>query len=169
MKKNSFSYLFLALILALYIFIFLNSPEHGLIALQKSSLILKEVMPILLLVLVLTALLNILVPSKKIAKYLGEKSGIKGWFIAVLGGLFSHGSSYVWYPILQDFRLHGAKDGLIISFFYARAIKLPWLPMMISYFGLSFTLVLTLYILIASVLQGLLADRLLTPLNNTNL
>ncbi len=51
---------------------------------------------------------------------------------------------------------------LIVAFFYASAIKLPWLPMMISYFGLGFTVALTFFILLGALIQGMLADRLLT-------
>jgi len=166
-KKNSFSYIFLALTIILYSFLALISPDKTLIALDKSFQILKEILPILVLVLFLTAALSVLLPTKTIQRYLGENSGKKGWFIAIAGGVLSHGSTYIWYPILQDFRLHGAKNGLIIAFFYARAIKLPWIPMMISYFGLSFTLLLSLYILIAAFLQGLISDRFLRQRNPT--
>ena len=164
MKKSRFSYLFLALTVVLYLFLAFASPDKSLLALEKSLKILTEILPVLTVVLMLTAALSILVPSKTIRKYLGKESGKKGWFIALAGGVLSHGSTYIWYPILQDFRLHGAKNGLIIAFFYARAIKLPWLPMMISYFGLSFTLILSLYIIIAAFLQGLIAERLLDPI-----
>jgi len=34
--------------------------------------------------------------------------------------------------------------------FYARAIKLPWLPVVVGYFGIAFTLVLTFYILLGA-------------------
>ena len=162
MKKNRFSYIFLISTVVLYITVFFVSPENAFCALDKSFQILKKILPVLTLVLILTAVLGILVHPKIISQYLGKNSGIKGWLISISGGVLSHGSTYIWYPILQDFRLHGAKDGLIIAFFYARAIKLPWIPMMISYFGLSFTLVLSLYIIISAFLQGLIAERLIT-------
>ena len=63
--------------------------------------------------------------------------------------------------MLSDLRSHGVRDGLIVTFFYARAIKLPWLPMMVAYFGTGFTIALTFYILLGAVLQGLIADKLL--------
>jgi len=67
---------------------------------------------------------------------------------------------YAWYGMLQDMRSHGLKDGLIATFMYARAVKLPLLPFMVDLFGLLFTVVMTLYILIASVLQGKVIDAL---------
>jgi uncharacterized membrane protein YraQ (UPF0718 family) len=161
-KTNRFSYIFLALTLALYLFVAFTSPDKAILALDKSMQILRQVVPILVIVLLLTALMNILIKPQTISKYLGNSSGIKGWFIALFGGVISHGSSYIWYPVLQDFRSHGARNGLIIAFLYARAIKLPWLPMMISYFGWGFTLVLTVYILIGAFIQGLISDGLLS-------
>jgi len=91
---------------------------------------------------------------------LGKESGFKGWVFALLGGILSHGSSYVWYPMLSELRKHGARDGLIVAFFYARAIKLPWLPVMVSYFGITFTLVLSVYILLGAWIQGLIVDKI---------
>ena len=131
-------------------------------ALTNSFKVLKTILPILLVVVLLMAIINSFIQPRKIAKHLGKESGMKGWVIALLSGLFSHGSGYVWYPMLSDLRRHGVRDGLIVAFFYARAIKLPWLPMMVSYFGLSFTIALTFYILLGALLQGLVADRFLS-------
>lgn len=130
-------------------------------ALTNSFKVLKTILPILLVVVLLMAVINSFIQPKKIAKHLGEESGMKGWAIALLSGLFSHGSGYVWYPMLSDLRSHGVRDGLIVTFFYARAIKLPWLPMMVSYFGLGFTITLTFYILLGALLQGFIAEKLL--------
>ncbi|MEN8147715.1 MAG: permease [Campylobacterota bacterium] len=131
-------------------------------ALTNSFKVLKTILPILLVVVLLMAVINSFIQPRKIAKHLGEESGMKGWVIALLGGLFSHGSGYVWYPMLSDLRRHGVRDGLTVAFFYARAIKLPWLPMMVGYFGTGFTIALTFYILLGALLQGLIADRLLS-------
>jgi len=57
-------------------------------------------------------------------------------------------------------RSHGLKDGLIATFMYARAVKLPLLPFMVDLFGLMFTIIMTLYILIAAVFQGKVIDAL---------
>ena len=105
------------------------------------------------------ALFNSFIDEKAISKYLGEESGTKGWLLALVGGILSHGPGYVWYPLLQNLREQGAKDGLIIAFVYVRAIKLPWLPLMVTYFGLSFTLVYTFYVVLGAYVQGMIADK----------
>jgi len=139
----------------------LFAPDKTLTAAEESLGILMKILPILLVVFFLTALLNTFLKPKSIAKHLGHGARLRGWFIALFGGILSHGPGYVWYPMLADLRSQGARDGLIVAFFYARAIKLPWLPVMISYFGIGFTLMLSFYILLGAWLQGLIADKLL--------
>lgn len=158
---NRSGWIMLTLVALLYLYAASANHAKTFDALLNSLDVLKSIAPILLVVILLMALINTLIQPKKIAKHLGKESGAKGWWIALLSGLFSHGSGYVWYPMLNDLRHHGVKEGLIVAFFYARAIKLPWLPMMISYFGLGFTIALTFYILFGAFLQGLIADRLL--------
>jgi uncharacterized membrane protein YraQ (UPF0718 family) len=151
----------LALTLLLYGAAAFFAPERALTAAEKSLGILAKIFPVLLVVFFLTALLNTFIRPKSIAKHLGSGSRLRGWFLALFGGVLSHGPGYVWYPLLADLRDQGARDGLVVAFLYARAIKLPWLPVMVSYFGLTFTLVLCFYILLGAWLQGIISDRLL--------
>ncbi|MBW1965627.1 MAG: hypothetical protein JRI40_10535 [Deltaproteobacteria bacterium] len=58
---------------------------------------------------------------------------------------------------LQD---QGVRPGLIAVFLYSRAIKLSLLPLLIYYFGWSFSIVFLFYILIGTLVQGWLVDRL---------
>jgi len=152
----------LGIVALLYLITFFLSPETGKQALAASGGVLKMIAPILLIVFFLMALLNTSIDSKYIAKHLGKESGVKGWLIALGGGILSHGPAYVWYPMLSEMREQGARDGLIVAFFYTRSIKLPWLPLMVSYFGLLFTVLLTFFVILSAWLQGLIADRLLS-------
>lgn len=157
---NRSGWIMLGITLTLYGITVFIDPSVARDAFDKSLNVVKMITPILLVVFFLMALLNTFIKPKSIAKHLGKESGAKGWSFALLGGILSHGSSYIWYPMLSELRDHGARDGLIVAFFYSRAIKLPWLPVMISYFGIAFTLVLTFYILLGAWIQGLLADKM---------
>jgi len=158
--KNRSGWIMLGMVSLLYLLAFLLDPSTGKASALAAFKTLKMIAPILLVVFFLMALLNTFINPKKIAEHLGEESGFKGWIIALAGGVLSHGPGYIWYPMLSDLRKHGARDGLIVAFFYARSIKLPWLPLMISYFGFSFTALLTLFILIGAWLQGVIVDLL---------
>ena len=158
--KNKTGIVLLLLVSMAYGVLFAFNEPKALSALIESSHVLLFIIPILLFVFFLMALLNTLVDEKSIAKHLGEGSALKGWSIALVSGILSPGSAYVWYPLLQDLRNKGVNDGLIITFLYARAIKIPWIPMMISYFGLSFTVIFSIYILVGALHQGMLANQL---------
>ncbi|RRS31974.1 MAG: permease [Epsilonproteobacteria bacterium (ex Lamellibrachia satsuma)] len=160
MKKNKSGLIMLGIVILLYAVLFSIKPDTTLDALGESLDVLKMIIPILLIVFFLMALLGTFIDEKAISKHLGEESGAKGWLLALVGGILSHGPGYVWYPLLQNLREQGARDGLVIAFVYARAIKIPWLPLMISYFGWIFTLVYTFYVVLGAYLQGVIADKL---------
>ena len=158
--KSKSGYIMLGVVCILYIFLYFFNAEKTVASLFASLKVLKMIAPILLIVFFLMALLNTFIDEKSIAKHLGKESGAKGWFIALFGGILSHGPGYIWYPMLQELRNKGALDGLVVAFLYARSIKLPWLPLMISYFGISFTIVLSFYIVLGAFLQGVITNRL---------
>lgn len=145
---------FLAVVISAYTLLFLINDQKAITAIQKSGAVLAKILPIFLTVILLTSLLNYFLQPKKIAAHLGEESGIKGWLWALASGVVSHGPMYAWYPLFEDLLDHGMKKGLIVTFFASRTIKLPMLPIMIDYFGWRFTLILTLYILVAALVQG---------------
>jgi uncharacterized membrane protein YraQ (UPF0718 family) len=54
----------------------------------------------------------------------------------------------------------GMEDSLVAAFLYNRAVKIPLLPMMIYYFGWPFTLVLSSLMVLFSILNGVVVQRL---------
>ena len=150
-------YLLLTVCLVYAVLLFVNN-EAALAALQKSALVLLKILPIIAVVIVFTALINYFLQPRQIARHLGRESGFRAWLWALGAGVISHGPMYAWYPMLEDLRRHGMRDGLIVVFFYSRAIKIPLLPMMVDYFGWGFTLVLSFYILTGALIQGWLLE-----------
>lgn len=162
-KEKTFAFrgkYFVLLVLVLYFLVFLFDGQAGVAALQKSGRILLKILPIISLVILFTAVLNYTLKPVQLVKHLGEQGAFKGCSAALLAGIISHGPMYLWYPMIQDMRKSGLKDSLVVTFFYARAIKLPLLPLMIDYFGLVFTIILSFYILVGALLQGWIFDRL---------
>jgi len=157
--KGKSGLIMLSVVGCMYLLTFYFNPQAGKEALLVVLETIKMIAPILLVVFFLMALLNTFIDSKSISRHIGEQSGMRGWIIALVGGVLSHGPAYVWYPMLSDLRKHGARDGLIVAFFYTRSIKLPWLPLMISYFGLAFTVVLTVLVILSAWIQGMIVDK----------
>ncbi len=151
---------FLSVIFVYLVLFFLDS-DKTVASLEKATLVLFQLIPIFFLIILLTAAINYFLNPQHIVKYFGKESGIMSWVYALLGGIISHGPMYAWYPMIQDLKSHGLREGLITTFFYARAIKLPLLPLMIDYFGVTFTAVLSVYILLGAYVQGRLIEYLL--------
>ena len=151
---------FLIVVIFAYVVLLTFDTSSALLSLQKSGEILKKIAPIFPLIILISALINYFLKPKDIVKHVGEDSGVKGVFYALLGGVLSHGPMYAWYGILEDMKSHGLKDGLIATFLYARSIKLPLLPFMVDMFGILFTIIIIIYTLIFSILQGMAIERL---------
>lgn len=150
---------FLLVIIAIYAILLIFFPLKAEIALKEAGSLLVKISPILLLVIILTALINYFTNPQQLSKNLSEDSGIKAWLITLLAGILSHGPMYAWYPLIKELKQKGLRNSLIAMFFYARAVKLPLLPIMIDYFGLEYTIILNLYIIIGSILQGLIIEK----------
>jgi len=154
-------YLFLLIVVIVYLVIFLFDSDRTLVALQFSSGMLKKLLPVLGLVSGFMFLNNLLMKPSWVKNHVGHDSGWKGVFIAIIGGTLSMGPIYVWYGILQEFQRKGMRTSLIASFLYARSVKPQLLPLMIYYFGWLYALVLVFYLIIFSVFNGLLTERMM--------
>lgn len=128
-------------------------------SLKESWNMTLKIAPVMLVVLFFMILLNYLVRPQTIRKDLGKGTGIKGYLLAIAGGVFSHGPIFVWYPFLKDLKEEGMSSGLIAVFLYSRAVKLPLLPLMVAYFGIGYTLLLTFYTLLASFCSGIIINQ----------
>jgi uncharacterized membrane protein YraQ (UPF0718 family) len=100
------------------------------------------------------AIIQYFLTPKTVSKYVGQGSGLKGWILAIFTGILSHGPIYAWYPVLKELRQHGMRSGLVAAFLYNRAIKIPLLPLMVYYFGIQFVVILLMWMIIASVVEG---------------
>lgn len=119
-----------------------------------------RISPVLALVFGIMFLTNLLFEASGIVRMLGKGSGLRGWSFTVLGGIISSGPIYMWYPLLGDLKEKGMRESFIAAFLYNRAIKIPLIPMMVHYFGWPFAVILSLYMVIFSVLNGFAVERL---------
>ncbi|MDB4584526.1 hypothetical protein N9164_15350 [Draconibacterium sp.] len=152
---------FLAVVLVGYGMSSLFDWEATAQALDFFMILIRQVFPVLGLVFVLLLVANLLLTPKLIKRYLGKEAGFKGWLGAVGGGILSIGPIYAWYAVLSELKAGGMRTALIATFFCSRAVKLPLLPLMIHYFGLVYTLILCLYLVIFAVINGLVVEKLL--------
>jgi len=123
------------------------------------SMLLK-IIPLLAFVFIIMIGVNLYLTEDKIKKHIGESAGIKGWIYAMIAGILISGPPYVLYPLLGDLKKHGMKNSLIAVLLYNRNVKIQFIPAMIYYFGLKFTIIISIYIIIFSILNGLLIEKM---------
>jgi len=168
-KTMYYRFSFLIFVIILYVASFFVNTEKTYDAVNASVDIIIQILPVLILVILIMGVSNYFLKPKTVSKYLGAESGVKGWVIAVFLGILSHGSIYVWYPLLKDLHNHGMRFGLIATFLYNRAVKIPFIPVMIYYFGVAFVVVLTAYMIIISVAEGKLLEMILYLLDRRDI
>jgi uncharacterized membrane protein YraQ (UPF0718 family) len=116
----------------------------------------RNVLPALAVVFLLLLAADLLFEREWITRNLGREAGISAWFIAAVGGVLAAGPVYAWYALLRELREKGMRASVAAVFLYSRAVKLPLLPLMIHYFGSTYTLVLCLYLFGFSIVSGVL-------------
>lgn len=153
-------YLFLMIVCVLYLGIFLAEADRVFVSLQFSYSIFIKLVPIMAFVFVLMFILNLLIKPQWIKQHVGQGSGLRGYLISLGGGMFSMGPIYLWFEFLKEMQQKGMRTGLIATFIYARSIKPQLLPMMVLYFGWTYTVVLEIYLLVFALLHGWLMERM---------
>ena len=119
-----------------------------------------RITPVFILVYIFMFLIDLFVDMRRIVKIFGQKAGLTAWFIAVAGGILSSGPIYAWYPMLKSLREKGMGNRFIVAFLYNRAVKVPLLPMMIYYFGINLTIILSFYMILFSIINGIVVEKL---------
>ncbi len=159
-KRISNPYKFLLVMLGIYALVGFGKPDLAVVALQGFADMLLRVLPILGVVFVFLFGINIFGPER-IKKLLGKESGWKGWLIAAAAGIFISGPPYLLYPMLGELRKQGVRDAFLGVILYNRNVKIPFVPVMVYYFGATYTLVLSTYILLFAFLNGKILELLL--------
>lgn len=161
LKKSELrNLIFPGCVLVVYAVVFVFSPDRAAMAFGSSIGILRNLMLPLSLVFTLMVFMNLLLKPAHIVRFLGQGSGKKGIILSATGGIISMGPIYAWYPLLKELREKGATNSLIAVFLGHRAVKPFLLPIMISYFGGMYVVLLILFTMAGSLAVGYLINIL---------
>ena len=158
-QRNLGGWLFLIVVLMIYGMTAFLDIELASQAISFFLHLLEQVLPVLLIVFILIFIINLFLDPVWVEKNLGSDSGITGWLTAIVGGVLSAGPVYPWYALLKDLREKGMKQSLVAVFLYSRAVKLPLLPLLIHYFGITYTMILVSYLLVFSIISGFIVKE----------
>lgn len=154
-KKNVLrDWIFLGFAAAAMAVLLMIFPDKVGPVLSTSEEYFMEMVWILPAVMVLMGLFKVWISKEMVVKYLGEASGLKGIFIAVVLGATPTGPLYVAFPLAAAMLEKGARVMNIIIFLSAWAcIKIPQEMVELQFLGLNFMVTrLVLTIVLASIM-----------------
>jgi uncharacterized membrane protein YraQ (UPF0718 family) len=122
---------------------------------------LQSILPFFVLVFFIIFFINLFLKPETIKSYLGKGAGLKGWIYTILGSILISSPPYVIFPLLGELKKHGMRNRFIAVFLNTRNVQIAFLPVMAHYFGWLFVAVITIYVLIYSILSGLILERML--------
>ena len=159
-KKSYGKWILLIITIGFFAGIYFFSVPKFFLVLNYFTKLLLQIIPILFLVYILMVLINYFITKEILQKQMTDKSSFKKWVMSIVFGIISVGPLYIWYPLMKDLKEKGVEDKFIATFLYNRGIKPQWAPMLILYFGWTYTFVLFFVMTIFSIPQGIITQKL---------
>lgn len=150
-----------ALMLLIYVVLWIWRPNVAIDSIRAFGFSLKEVMLIMPGISILMGLFEVWVPKSLVEAHMGSGSGLKGFAIAFAFGTAPTGPLYGAFPVARGLLDKGASIGAVTVFLGAwGAAKIPQLMMEAKFLGLPFTVARFVLTLLAVGIMGVLANSL---------
>ncbi len=157
-KENLFSVI---LVLA-YIILFIAKPAIGIESVKNSGYYIREMLMIMPVIFVLTALLDLWVPKEKIMRYLGRDAKAKGVFLSFVVGSISAGPIYAAFPMCVMLHKKGASIRNIVIILSSWAvIKVPMLLNEAKFLGPKFMAIRWVLTVIAIIIFSWISAKII--------
>lgn len=154
--------LFFVIIILTYIIIALINPTLGVESVKNSVYYIKEMLIIMPVIFVLTALLDMWVPREKIMELLGKDAKAKGMLLAFVIGSISAGPIYAAFPMCVMLHKKGASIRNIIIILSSWAvIKVPMLLNEAKFLGPKFMIIRWILTVVAIIIFSWIADKMI--------
>ncbi|MDL2238398.1 permease [Christensenellaceae bacterium OttesenSCG-928-K19] len=145
--------IFLVVVIAAYIVMFIVRPDMGVESIKNSGYYIKEMLLIMPVIFILTALLDLWLPKEKVIRYLGKDSKAKGIAFSFILGSISAGPVYAAFPMCVMLHKKGASIRNIVIILSSWAvIKIPMLVNEAKFLGLKFMAIRWILTVIAIII-----------------
>lgn len=155
------SYRLVLSVVALYGVAAINSPERAYAAASVAVKTFAGVAPIIVAVFAGLGLVQVFVDKQAMARHLGDRAGLPALLMAAAAGTILVGPVFVVFPLLKTMRDHGVSWAIITTALTAWAVKLPMVPLEVTFLGWRFSIARMALTLIASIAMGSLMGRLM--------
>lgn len=151
---------FLFFVIGIYSIMIITMPSKGFSALKNSSYYFKEMFEIMPPIFIIIGIIEAWVSREKIIKLLGERSGIRGGFLAFLLGSVSAGPIYGAFPVCKILLDKGAHVGNIVIIMSSWAvIKIPMLINETKFLGFKFMSIRWGFTILGIILMSIIIRR----------
>lgn len=114
----------------------------------------------ILSVMVFVGLVNAWVKGDAIVRHLGKESGFRSLIIASLIGTLITGPLFAVYPLVKSLHDKGARTAVVAVILTSwGGIRLPLLPLEVSFLGMKFTVLRNLLVTAMSIPVGLAVEK----------
>ena len=152
---------FLVIVILAYILMFALNPQMATESVKNSNYYIKEMLMIMPVIFILTALLDMWVPKEKIIQYLGKDAKAKGVFLSFVVGSISAGPIYAAFPMCVMLHKKGASIRNIIIILSSWAvIKVPMLLNEMKFLGPKFMALRWVLTVLAIIIFSKIADKI---------
>ena len=139
--------------------------EH-ILGLESAGNMLLQIVPLLIFAFIIAGMIQVLIPTEIISRWVGAESGFRGLLIgSALGGL-TPGGPYVSLPIAAGLLRTGASIGTMVAFLTGWSLwAITRLPLEIGLMGWKFTLVRLACVFFFPPIAGLIANKFFSGIN----
>ena len=129
------------------------------IGLKSARDMLIQIAPLLVFAFIVAGMIQVLIPTETISKYVGSESGFSGILIgAIIGGLMP-GGPFISLPIAAGLLVAGAGVGTMVAFMTGWSIwAVSRLPIEVGIMGWRFTAIRLASSFLFPVIAGVLAN-----------
>ena len=132
--------------------------EHVL-GLKAAGNLLLQIVPLLIFAFIVAGMIQHLVPTEMISRWVGAESGFRGILIGTVLGGFMPGGPYVSLPIAAGLLRTGASIGTMVAFLTGWSLlAVSRLPLEIGLLGWQFTLIRLACTFFFPPIAGLIAN-----------
>ncbi len=134
--------------------------EH-ILGLKSAGSLLLQIAPLLIFAFIIAGMVQYLMPTEMISRWIGTGSGFRGILIGTVVGGFAPGGPFVSLPIAAGLLRAGASVGTMVAFLTSWSLwAVTRLPLEIGIMGWKFTLIRIACTFFFPPIAGLIANRL---------
>jgi len=155
--------------IVLLIIVYQRGGGEHILGLKLAGNLLLQIIPILIFAFIIAGMIQVLVPTEMISRWVGAESGFRGILIGTAIGGFMPGGPYVSLPIAAGLLRAGAGIGTMVALITAWSLlAVARLPIEIGLIGWKFTLIRLACVFFFPPIAGLIANKLFSGVTLIN-